>query len=110
MAKTWTVKMGDQNLGDVFVPPSLTIAVGDTVRWVNDDSDPHTATSNGHTGETQHCTPKSSEDFHGEVEPGGTPFEHTFVSTGCFNYHCEFHGLCSVSEAPKGMIGTIMVW
>lgn len=109
MATTWTVNMSDPNLGYVFVPASLTIAVGDTVQWVNvDPTDAHTTTSNGHAGEQLHCIPTSSEDFDsGNVSPGGT-FPHTFTSKGCFAYHCEYHASCS-SGTPTGMIGTILV-
>ena len=114
MAKTWTVNMSDPNLGDVFVPDYQIIAVGDTVNWVNVEStgpppgDPHTATSNGHTGEKRHCIPTSSEVFDsGDVPPGGT-FQHTFTSTGFFAYHCERHASCS-SGTQTGMIGIVVV-
>jgi plastocyanin len=122
MATTWTVTMGspsgptfDPALDDKFNPSALVVRVGDAVQWQNlesgDGAENHTATSNGHTGQNMQCTPTSSEDFHLVVTPGATSPTHTFMSTGCFNYHCEFHaqGCGGTSATPHGMIGTIVV-
>jgi plastocyanin len=100
-----TVKMGDPELGNVFIPQVLSIPVGTTVHWVNADEEPHTVTSNPRT---LHCNPTSTENFDsGPVDPDGT-FEYTFNTHGSFNYHCEFHAQCG-NGAPGGMIGTINV-
>ena len=61
----------------------LTIKVGETVVWTNDDTAPHTVTA-GKPGATR-------TDFRsGTVEPG-VKFSYTFNTAGTFDYYCEFH-------------------
>ncbi len=80
-----TVSMIDNQ----FQPADITITVGDTVTWVNNGANPHTATSDDN-GDTFHS---------GTVAPNGS-FSFTFETAGTFPYHCEFH---------PGMTGTITV-
>jgi plastocyanin/FtsP/CotA-like multicopper oxidase with cupredoxin domain len=81
-----------------FSPATISIAVGDTIRWTNTGSSDHTATSNPGTAG---CTPASMESFDsGTLSNGGT-FNHTFTMAGTFAYHCEIHGC--------GMSGTVTV-
>ena len=70
-----------------FQPSTLTISVGTTVFWTNNDSTTHTITSD--TGVF------SSGDL-----PPGSSFSHTFSSAGSFGYHCSIH---------PSMTGTIIV-
>lgn len=74
-----------------FDPSSVTISVGTTVRWINDTSTFHTITPSGH-----------SEWARQEMNSSGQTFEHTFQSTGTFNYFCEPH-------EGIGMTGSITV-
>lgn len=64
--------------GFAFSPLELTIQQGDTVRWTNLDSYPHTATANG-----------------GEFDSGmlnlDDSFEYVFTSAGTYDYYCYFH-------------------
>ncbi|HBC47913.1 MAG TPA: copper-binding protein [candidate division Zixibacteria bacterium] len=62
-----------------FSPASLPIAMGDTVVWTNNDSAPHTVTSNSGT-ELQSA----------QFTPGQT-FQHIFPAAGGFAYHCIVH-------------------
>ncbi|ARZ66009.1 putative copper-binding protein [Streptomyces albireticuli] len=64
--------------GFKFVPQSVTIRPGDTVRWTNNDSATHTSTSDTGLWNSPHLTP-------------GTSFRHTFPSAGTFGYHCAVH-------------------
>ncbi|MGW1077890.1 cupredoxin domain-containing protein [Streptomyces sp. NPDC002537] len=77
MATTHTVRI--HNLA--FDPQSLSVAVGDTVVWVNQDSDDHTTTSdnNGNTG------------WDSGVLHTNQSFPHTFGVAGTFRYHCAIH-------------------
>jgi plastocyanin len=59
---------------------NLTVHVGDTVAWTNDDGDPHTATST--TGPTS---------FDSGVISSGDIFNFTFTTAGTYDYHCSFH-------------------
>ena len=72
--------------GDRFRPPTLTVARGTRVRWVNADNVSHTTTSN--TGI-----------WAATLSPGER-FARRFRRAGEFDYRCTFH---------TGMIGTIVV-
>jgi plastocyanin len=65
----------------------LTVAVGSTVRWVNNDNTAHDATSNGGVFAS------------GTLAPGAQ-FQFTFASSGSFPYRCTIH---------PNMVGTIVV-
>jgi len=65
----------------------LTVAVGTTVTWVNNDSIAHTSTANGGQFNT------------GTINPGGSA-KFQFSTAGTFAYHCTIH---------PGMVGTITV-
>jgi plastocyanin len=61
-----------------FDPAEVEIAPGTTVTWVNNDSAPHTATSDDGVFDS------------GTLEPGDS-FSFTFEDTGTFAYHCDIH-------------------
>ncbi len=69
-----------------YAPKDLTVRAGDTVRWVNNSSTPHTTTSSGN--------------WDSSIVASGRSFERTFNSTGTFNYLCDLH---------PGQTGTITV-
>ena len=71
-----------------FVPDSVTIAPGDTVTWVNNDTVDHDVTGDGF----------KSGDAGGMAN--GDTFEHTFPDAGTFDYVCTVH---------PGMEGTVEV-
>lgn len=62
-----------------FNPSSLTIKVGTTVTWTNQDSSTHTITSD------------SGNELNSGNIPSGQTYSHTFNSVGIFNYHCSIH-------------------
>ena len=70
-----------------FSPNPLTIPVGTTVQWTNDDSVTHTVTANDGSFDSN------------DVSPHGT-FTHTFNQAGTIAYHCNIH---------QSMHGTITV-
>src|SRR6478672_6764163 len=78
----------------VFSPSSVTINVGDQVRWTW-ASDGHSTTS-GSPG-----MPNGIWDS--GIHNHGATFTHTFSSAGTFPYYCTPHGGCC------GMVGTVMV-
>ena len=61
-----------------FNPGSITIPVGATIIWTNNDSVPHTVSS-----DTNIFTS-------GTLNPGQT-FRFTFNNKGTFSYHCSIH-------------------
>ena len=71
-----------------FDPAEVTVAVGDTVTWMNDDSVDHDVTADSF----------SSGDP-GGMAPGDT-FDHAFEEAGTFDYVCTVH---------PGMEGSVTV-
>src|SRR5690242_1472264 len=82
-AATVTVTVG--NGGLVFTPSSVTIQVGDTVRW--------TWSASGHSSTSG--TPGAPDGLwdSGILSQGAT-FTHTFNTVGSFPYYCRPHGAC----------------
>jgi plastocyanin len=67
-----------------YVPFSITINVGDTVLWSNDDSAAHTVTSG---------TPSDGPNglFDSSIFMSAATFEHTFTESGIYDYFCMVH-------------------
>jgi plastocyanin len=61
-----------------FVPSMLTVSVGTTVIWTNQDPVAHTVTSVDDLFDS------------GNIAPGAT-FSHTFEQKGTFDYQCTIH-------------------
>ena len=78
-----------------FVPQQVTVAVGDTVTWVNRSGAEHTVTRctpaacDGTSGGTGTDTSFSSADI---AAASGTTFSHTFTEPGTYVYYCQIHG------------------
>jgi len=80
---------------DRFAPFAITIRVGQTVEWVNQDTDDHTIVSDdvfntaGHRGVSV-------------LLPGnGGHFALTFNHPGVFPYYCRFHAMLDADGQPK---------
>ncbi|MGH3929790.1 MAG: cupredoxin domain-containing protein [Pseudonocardiaceae bacterium] len=63
-----------------FVPALLTIAVGDTVTWTNNDDALHTVT-----------VTDGPEIFESELLNPGDTFSYTFTKVGTYEYYCAVH-------------------
>ena len=94
-----------------FAPATLTVKVGTRVKWTNNGSTAHTATSDAtpqpiwNSGTVLPAGSTSCPPADPYCQPGGTPagtYQLTFNSPGTYQYHCEVHG-------PQGMTGTITV-
>jgi plastocyanin len=70
-----------------FQPATITVPVGTTVTWTNNDSTGHTVVADD--GSFKSAT----------LAPGAT-FSHTFATTGTFAYLCSLH---------TSMTGTVVV-
>jgi plastocyanin len=75
--------------GMVFSPATITIPVGTTVTWKNNDGIAHTSTSDTGIWDT------------GNI-PAGSSKTTTFGTKGTFPYNCTYH-------ASMGMKGTVVV-
>ncbi|MBL8776631.1 MAG: cupredoxin family copper-binding protein [Acidimicrobiales bacterium] len=72
-----------------FIPDPISITVGDSVTWTNEDGFAHTVTAD-------------DDSFDSGNLDGGATFEQTFDEAGEFAYHCNIHpqmtGTVSVSD------------
>jgi plastocyanin len=62
----------------VFTPSPVTIKVGQSVEWIEDDDTAHTVTA-----------VDASYDS-GTIDKGGT-YVHTYTKAGTYPYYCSFH-------------------
>ena len=88
----------------VFVPASVNIKAGDTVKWTNPYNITHTVTFDPAQAQTASdvVLPAGVAPFgSGDIEEEGT-FSHTFTAKGTYKYVCKYH------EA-MGMVGTVIV-
>ena len=60
-----------------FGPQKLTVKVGDTVTWINEDDIPHTVVSTGH--------------FRSKALDTDDKYSFTFTAPGTFEYFCGLH-------------------
>ncbi|MBI5192998.1 MAG: hypothetical protein HZA08_06100 [Nitrospirae bacterium] len=77
-----------------YFPDSVTILVGETVTWKNNDSVSHTVTSTSDSGPA--CTAGGGSTTgsplnSGNIAPSGT-FSHTFDVAGTYYYVCAISG------------------
>ena len=85
---------------DRFKPFSLTIHAGDSVEWINTDTDDHTVVSNDFfntTGDKNVDMVIPGTDGNGGI-PG--KFKLKFTKPGVFNYYCRFHSMLDDEHQP----------
>jgi len=75
---------GCDETNECFIPAEVSISVGETVTWSNDDTAAHTVTSG---------LPAEGPDgvFDSSLFMAGTTFEHTFDEAGEYDYFCMVH-------------------
>ena len=99
MALTISIPKGVGVLGceenrECYLPYEISVAVGTTVTWINDDITIHTVTSGSPNGGANGL-------FDSELIMSGETFEITFNDAGTFDYYCIVHpwmaGIVNVS-------------
>jgi plastocyanin len=85
---------------DRFAPFALTIHVGDSVQWVNNDEDDHTIVAVGPLTTSDHNTVNHL--LKGLENNGNQPGRFTlkFNQAGRFLYYCRFHAHIDGSHQP----------
>ena len=78
--------------GFAFDPKTLTVSVGTTVTWTNQESTIHTVTADDGA-------------FDSKDLAQGAKFSFTFSQPGTYPYFCKYHG----GKGGQGMSGTITV-
>jgi len=101
-AETYTIKMGSDDGQLKFVPDTLTIHPGDTVKWVNNKLAPHNAVFDASKVNTDLAKSLSQKNL---LFSPGEGYETTFpadIAPGEYSYYCEPH-------RGAGMMGKIIV-
>jgi plastocyanin len=94
------VKMTSEH---TFVPEKITIKVGQTVEWVNDDKAmPHEVTTDPNVAsDPSHVSiPEGAEPFDSRLIATGKSFRHQFTVPGLYQYACPPH-------ENDGMLGEV---
>lgn len=82
--------------GIAFEPKEITVGVGETVTWLNEDDVDHTVTSGtpgkqGIPGVKEGTEPKLDGLFDEALPEQGSTFSFTFDERGTYSYFCEIH-------------------
>jgi plastocyanin len=105
LAEGQTVEVSmKNNPKGVFVPATVNIKVGDTVKWTNPAVITHTVTFDPAQAATATnvALPASVAPFGSDNMEEDATFSHTFTVKGTYKYICKMH------EA-MGMVGTVVV-
>jgi len=84
---------GCEDTDECFIPSTITVDVGATVTWSNDDTAAHTVTSGS-------AADGPDGNFDSSLFMAGTTFEATFDTAGTYPYFCMVH---------PWMVGTVIV-
>jgi plastocyanin len=88
----------------MFHPTTITVKVGDTITWRNDEAITHTVTSGRFVGVDKTTGLRSSQEpdgtFNAKLAGKGKTFSFTFTKAGSYTYYCDIH---------QGMNATIKV-
>ena len=85
---------GTQQIGQIYYDPQdISVAIGITVQWINEDETIHTVTSGTPDGGTTGI-------FDSSIIDAGNSYTYTFDSAGTFDYYCIVH---------PWMIGSVIV-
>jgi plastocyanin len=88
-----------------FMPEKITIKVGQTVEWVNDDKTmPHEVTTDPNVASdpSNVSIPEGAEPFDSRLIMSGKSFQHQFTVPGVYRYACPPH-------ENDGMLGELTV-
>src|SRR6266480_3552144 len=88
--------------GFVFVPNTVNISVGDTVRWTWATSGHSVTSGSCDAADSQFCSPDDMNCAAGILSNTGTVYQHTFANPGTYSYFCDAH--CAL-----GMTGVVNV-
>lgn len=81
-----------------FIPKNIVVAIGDTVRWVNNEAVPHNV-----DGKKSVYASNTEDFFSGAPVAGPWQFDFQFTHPGMNNYRCDLH-------FGGGMTGTVAVY
>lgn len=99
-AETVRVSMKDR----IFTPQRIEVKVGDTVEWINDDTELHQVIS----GESPYDRDLGHPMNSGLVMWNGR-YAYTFTKPGAYRYMCVIHRSLEDQQGSRGMVGEIIV-
>ena len=85
-----------------FAPASVTIHVGDTVRWTWEASGHNVVSGTSGTADDKFCSPNDTNCASAPTSAAGFVYSHTFTTAGAYPYFCSIH-------FTFGMTGTVTV-
>ena len=92
--------------GFTFMPSTVNMSVGDTVRWTWASSGHSVSSGTPCIPNGQFCSPDNTNCQAGTLSNLGTVYEHTFTQLGTYSYfchaHCEYGMTGVVNVAPRG--------
>jgi len=102
---------GCEDTDTCWLPSVVTIGVGETVTWSNDDTAAHTVTSGNLSVEPNIVGTNLPNGFDSSLFMAGATFEVTFDEAGTFDYFCLVHpwmvGQVIVSAVGEGLMVSI---
>ena len=75
---------GCEDTNECYLPFEISVAIGATVSWINDDSAAHTVTSGT-------ATAGITDEFDSSLFMAGDVYEFTFDEAGTYDYFCMVH-------------------
>lgn len=97
---TVTVQVGQG--GNVFVPQTVSINAGDTIKWVWATGGHNVVSGTGGTADNKFCSTNNANCGNAPISVAGTMYSFTFATKGSYPYFCKPH-------VGAGMTGTITV-
>jgi len=98
------VAQGNQTVtmqGNKYAPRDISVRVGDTVTWMNNDGVGHSITADDGSFDSH----PSCGMLAGRCQERGERFTHGFADPGRYPYYCHVHG----GKGGQGMAGTVTV-
>ncbi len=88
--------------GFSFAPSTVTIKVGDTVRWTWGSMGHNVVSGSGGVADDKFCSPSDTSCATAPTSTTGAVYSHKFTAAGSYPYFCKPH-------ASFGMTGTVTV-
>jgi len=102
-SQVFDVAVGPKGNEFQFVPDTINIRMGDTVRWTW-ASDSHSVTSGTScTADGQFCSPDNTNCEAGALNDTGFVYEYTFTEPGTYQYFCALHCFAAMTGVVNVM-------
>jgi len=102
---------GCEETNSCFLPSKITVDVGATVTWFNDDNAAHTVTAGDMGVDAEYVGLDFPNGFDSSLFMAGTSFDVKFNTAGTYPYFCMVHpwmtGVVIVKGASSGVIDTV---